>query len=73
MKKEFKQGMYVQVLSRKGFILGNNGTMIEGQPVGKIVKIFKYTESKYKYKVRIAPRTYVYCTEKEIADYKIEK
>lgn len=73
MKKEFKEGMYVQVLSRKGFILGKEGIMVEGQPVGKIVKVFKYTESKYKYKVRIAPRTYVYCTEKEIKDYKIEK
>lgn len=73
MKKEFKQGMYVQVLNRKGFILGNQGIMVEGQPIGKIVKVFKYTESKYKYKVRIATRTYVYCTEKEIRDYKIEK
>lgn len=73
MKKEFKQGMYVQVSSRKGFILGDLGVMVEGHPVGKIVKIFKYTESKYKYKVRIAPRTYVYCSEKEIVDCKIEK
>lgn len=73
MKKEFKRGMYVQVLSRKGIILGKEGIMVEGQPVGKIVKVFKYTESKYKYKVRIAPRTYVYCTENEIRDYKIEK
>lgn len=73
MKKEFKEGMYVQVLNRKSFILGNKGVMVEGQPVGKIVKVFNYTESKYKYKVRIAPRTYVYCTENEIRDYKIEK
>lgn len=47
--------------------------MVEGQPIGKIVKIFKYTKSKYKYKVRIAPNIYVYCTEKEIRDMKIEK
>lgn len=33
-----------------------NGT----RRVGKLVKIFKYTNSKYKYKVRIAPRTYIY-------------
>lgn len=73
MKKEFKENMYVEVLSRKGFILGNNGIYIEGQPIGKIVKIFENTKSKYKYKVRIAPRTYVYCTKKEIRDMKIEK
>ena len=73
MKKEFKRGMYVQVINRKSFILGKDGIIIEGQPVGKIVKVFKYTESKYKYKVRIAPKTYVYCTEHEIRDYKIEK
>lgn len=73
MKKEFKENMYVEVLSRKGFILGNNGVCVEGQPVGKIVKIFRNTKSKYKYKVRIAPRTYVYCTDNEIKDYKIEK
>ena len=30
---------------------------------GKLVKEFKHTDSKYKYKVRIAPRTYIY-TEK---------
>ena len=64
--------MYVQVLSRKGFILGKDGIMVEGQPIGRIIKIFK-TDSKYKYKVRIAPKTYVYCIEKEIVDYKIEK
>ena len=73
MKKEFKEGMYVQVLSRKRFILGNNKVMVEGNPVGKIVKIQKYTDYKYKYLVRIAPETYVYCKEKEIKDYKIEK
>jgi len=33
-----------------------NGTRRDG----KLVKIFKYTDSKYKYKVRIAPRTYIY-------------
>lgn len=27
---------------------------------GKLVKEFKYTDSKYKYKIRIAPRTYIY-------------
>ena len=47
MKKEFKENMYVEVLSRKGFILGENKVMVEGQPIGKIVKIFKYTKSKY--------------------------
>lgn len=73
MKKEFKENMYVEVLSRKGFILREKKVMVEGQPIGKIVKIFKYTKSKYKYKVRIAPNTYVYCTDSEIKDYKIEK
>lgn len=28
--------------------------------IGKLVKEFKNTKSKYKYKVRIAPKTYVY-------------
>lgn len=28
--------------------------------IGKLVKEFKNTKSKYKYKVRIAPRTYIY-------------
>lgn len=32
----------------------------ETRRYGKLVKIFKYTDSKYKYKVRIAPRTYIY-------------
>ena len=27
---------------------------------GTLVKVFKYTESKYKYKIKIAPRTYIY-------------
>ena len=48
MKKEFKENMYVEVLSRKGFILGNNGFYIEGQPIGKIVKIFENTKSNIK-------------------------
>lgn len=73
MNKKFERGMYVQVMNRKSFILGNNGIMVEGQPIGKIVKVFEHTESKYKYKVRIAPRTYIYCTKDEIRDYKIEK
>lgn len=28
--------------------------------IGKLVHYDKYTKSKYKYKVRIAPRTYLY-------------
>lgn len=34
--------------------------------VGKVVKIFKYSDSKFKYKVRIAKNTYLYCKEKEL-------
>lgn len=34
--------------------------------VGKVVKIFKYSDSKSKYKVRIAKNTYLYCKEKEL-------
>lgn len=28
--------------------------------IGKLVKEFKNTKSKYKYKVKIAPKTYIY-------------
>ncbi len=28
--------------------------------IGKLVKTFENTKSKYKYKVRIAPRTFIY-------------
>lgn len=27
---------------------------------GTLVKVFKYTKSKYKYKIKIAPKTYIY-------------
>lgn len=73
MGKEFKEGMYVKVLSREGNILNKYGNFYKGNPIGRIKKVQKYTNSKYKYKVRIAPETYIYCTEKEIKDYKIEK
>lgn len=31
--------------------------------IGKLVKTFKNTKSKYKYKVRIAPNTFIYLKE----------
>ena len=68
MAKKLKEGMIV-TLKRKGNVLSEHGYLIEGNPVGIIKKIFKYTDSKYKYKVRIAPGIYEYCTDKEISCY----
>lgn len=66
MIKKFKEGMIVE-LKRNGKILNRYGYLEEGHPKGIIKKVFKYTNSKYKYKVRIAPGVYEYCTDKEIS------
>lgn len=65
-----KEGMYVEVLDSESNILDKNGKIIKGNPIGKIKKIFKYSNSKYKYKVRVAPNAYIYCTLKEIKEKK---
>ena len=31
--------------------------------IGKLVKTLKYSNSKYQYKVKVAPRTYIYLEE----------
>lgn len=36
---------------------------------GKIVKFFKYAKS-YQYKIRVAPRTYIFCNKKQIEPIK---
>lgn len=72
MKKNFKEGMKVEVVSRKGNILNRYGFTEKGNPIGVIKKVFKYTESKFKYKVRIAPNCCIYCTAKDIREVKVE-
>lgn len=37
---------------------------------GKIVKLDKYSDSKYKYKVRVYPNVYKWCKASEIKDMK---
>lgn len=44
--------VYVDVKNNKGEVIGTI------KRIGKIVKVFK--DIKYKYKVRIAPKTYIY-------------
>lgn len=67
---EFKEGMKVKVKNRKGNILNSKlGVLEKGNPIGTIKKIFKYTNSDYKYKVRIAPNFCIYCTDKDIKEY----
>ena len=66
MKNNYKVGMIVEV-SRITKVADKNGALKKGKPIGVIKKIFKYTNSEYKYKVRTAPGVYRYCTEKEIS------
>lgn len=57
MPNEFKKSdkyidVYVDVKNKEGKVIGTI------KRIGKIVKVFKNV--KYKYKVKIAPKTYIY-------------
>lgn len=64
--KKIKEGMYVKVQNRIGNILNDRGYIVRGNPIGKIVKEFKYSNSEFKYKVRIADRVHVYCKKEDL-------
>ena len=54
-KRSKKEKLFdINVINEKGKIIGTI------KRYGKLVKFDKYTKSKYKYKVKIAPKTFVY-------------
>lgn len=67
MAKDFKEGMKVILKNTKDYL--NTDKKI----IGKIKKIYKYTDSEYKYKVSIASGVCVFCKKNELKQYKENK
>ena len=52
--KDNEKFINIEQTDKKGKVIGTV------KRVGKLVKFYKYSTSKYKYKVKVAPKTYIF-------------